>query len=54
MSLTYLVLGPNIPVNRDFRRKQSNHKADESMKTDQSVWLFGQMPSLVIPDELYL
>ena len=26
-----------LPVNRDFRRKQSNHKADHSMKTDQFV-----------------
>ena len=44
----------SLPVNRDFRRKQSNYKTDQSMKTDQSVWLFGQMPRLVMPDELYL
>ena len=28
--------------------KQSNHKIDESMKTDQSVGLFGQLILLVM------
>ena len=32
-----------IPVNRDFHRKQSNHKIDQSMKTDHFVLLFTQM-----------
>ena len=44
----------SIPVNRDFRRKQRNDKTDQSMKIDQSVRLFGQMPRLVMPDKLYL
>merc|ERR1711888_417740 len=43
-----------IPVNRDFRRKQSNHKTDQSMKTDHSVLLFGQMLCIIMPDKKYL
>ena len=34
-----------LPVNRDFRHKQSNHKTDQSMKTYQSAKLFRQMPN---------
>ena len=41
-----------IPVNHNFRRKQSNHKTDQSMKTDQSVRLFSQMPRLIMPKKL--
>ena len=33
--------------NGDLRRKQSNHKTDESMKTDQSVGLFAWLFLLV-------
>ena len=29
-------------------------KAEQLMKTDQSVKLFGQMPQLVMSDQLYL
>ena len=29
--------------NGDLRRKQSNHKTDESMKIGQSVGFFGQL-----------
>ena len=32
-----------ITSNGDLRRQQSNHKTDESMKTGQSVGLFGQL-----------
>ena len=45
---------PHLPVNRDFRRKQSHYKTGQSMKIDQSVKLFGQIPRLVMHDELYL
>ena len=34
-----------ISVNHDFCHKESNHKTDQSMKTDQSAKLFGQMPN---------
>ena len=30
-----------LPVNCDFHHKQSNHKTDHSLKTDQFVRLFG-------------
>ena len=30
----------NVPVNRDFRYIQNNHKTDHSLKTDQFVRLF--------------
>ena len=32
-----------ITSNGDLRRKQSNHKTDESMKIGQSVGFFGQL-----------
>ena len=32
----------------DLRRKQSNHKSDQSMKSGQSVCLFGQLLLLVM------
>ena len=38
----------------DWHRKQINHKTDQSMKTDQSVRLFGQMSRLVMANKLYL
>ena len=47
-----------IPVNRDFFRKQSNDKTnqsmktDQSIKTDQSVRLLDQLPGLFMPDIL--
>ena len=37
-----------ITSNGDWRRKQSNHKSDQSMKTGQSVGLFGQLLLLVM------
>ena len=38
----------HIPTKLDKCLNLTNHKIDQSIKTDQSVWLFGQMPRLVM------
>ena len=43
-----ITLTPKNTSNGNLRRKQSNHKSDQSMKSGQSVCLFGQLLLLVM------